>query len=128
MPIYLYQCGVCSYTEEHYNDYNTREITCEKCGKVSTRIISTSGVNTINEDAAWLRTVIEVVDKEGGRHCQEFIKNPTRKNYKNWMKGEGIRPMDTGEGMGKPEKPDMKKIEREVMQKFARDHQLELGG
>jgi hypothetical protein len=47
----------------------------------------------------------EVVDKDPSKaHCREFLKNPTRHNYQEWMRGEGLRPMEDGEHM-RPQKP-----------------------
>ena len=98
MPIYDHKCEEGHFTEE-VKSVDDRETKCRKCGKVATRVISMTGVNCVNEDAPWIRSVLEVVEKGTDRpHCNEFLKNPTRSNYHKWMKGEGIRPMDEGEG------------------------------
>lgn len=76
------------------------------CGGETDRLIGISRVYLGNQDADWLKSVGEVVDKDPSKpHCREFLKNPTRHNYNEWMRGEGIRPMDDGEHM-RPRKPD----------------------
>lgn len=51
-----------------------------------------------NEDAPWIRSVLEVVDKDSTKpHVVAFRENPTRTNYNLWMKGEGLRPLENGE-------------------------------
>jgi putative FmdB family regulatory protein len=97
MPIYDFKCK-----HEHYTEaiagYDEKTIKCSRCGAEAHRIVSLTGVNCINEDAGWLKSVLEVVDKKSNRPwCKEFLKNPTRSNYKRWMRGEGIRPVEEGE-------------------------------
>ncbi len=70
---------------------------CTQCDGDTRRIISVGRVNCANEDASWIRSVIDVVDPDGGQACQRFRKNPTRKNWKAWMAAEGIRPFERGE-------------------------------
>jgi len=96
MPLYDYQCESCGYIEEHYVSPDERVMVCSQCGGEARRIFS-PGNNHPNEDAGWIRSVLEVVDKEGGPHCQEFLKHPTRTNYQNWMRGEGLRHWERGE-------------------------------
>ena len=103
MPVYDYECDSCKTITESIEHYNTEIIVCERCNHCfARRIISASGPNCANQDAEWIRSVLEVVDKEGGKHCQRFLKNPTRKNYNAYMKGEGIRPLESGEQMRPP--------------------------
>lgn len=73
------------------------------CGDMARRIISVSGQYLGNQNTNWLYSVLEVVDRESkAKHVQEFVKNPTRETYKNWMKGEGIRPADYKDHGGPP--------------------------
>ena len=79
-----------------------------------------SKTHSFRDDASWLPSVLEVVDKEGGPHCQRFLQNPTRQNYKAWMKGEHIVPMEKDHGAfatenKEPEEMDMGKMTDEVM-------------
>lgn len=132
MPIYDYQCTVCGNVEERIESIRKDTIKCAKCGKKSRRIISMSGVFTGNEDAPWIRTVLDVVDKENpARHVQDFVKNPTRRNYKAWMKGEGIRPADHTDHGGppvyqRPPPPDLTKITERIYQNHVARKKLEI--
>lgn len=110
MILYDFECERCGNTIEVFTDSQTNTGTCPLCGGKTKKIISIGRVNCMNEDANWIRSVTEVVDKEGGQHCQEFLKNPTRSNYKKWMKGEGLRPMEPGELPGKPKEPSIKEL------------------
>ena len=97
MPIYDHKCEDGHYTEDVMG-WDEKTTKCRKCGKPAHRVISMTGVNCVNEDAPWIRSVLEVVEKGTDRaHCNEFLKNPTRSNYKKWMAGEGIRPMENNE-------------------------------
>jgi len=55
-----------------------------------------------SESPDWIKSIREVVNKEGGSHCQQFLKDPTRDNYKAWMTKEGIRHLEVGEKPGRP--------------------------
>lgn len=95
LRLYDYECRTCGSIEEKLTDSCEMVGVCP-CGGVQDRIISASGVYMGNEDSAWLKTVLEVVDKDSrAPHVVEFRKNPTRSNYKAWMKGEGLRPADS---------------------------------
>lgn len=97
MPIYDYLCDTCGHEFEAFGKHEDTTTACPECGKSSHRLCTCTGGHMSNEDATWLKSVREVVDKEGGPHCQAFLKDPTRSNYKNWMKGEGLRPLEPGE-------------------------------
>lgn len=101
MILYDFKCSSCGDITESIQAISTTEIECPTCGKEAHRIISCSGVNTQNEDAAWIRTVVDVVDKESkAPHVVEFRRNPTRTNYKRWMALEGLRPLESHEYRG----------------------------
>lgn len=97
MPLKLWdfeckKCGIFEGIVESGEDTTT----C-KCGAEAHRIFTPSGIFTANQTSEWIRTVVDVVDKDNpARHVQEFVKNPTRDNYKAWMKGEGLRPAEIG--------------------------------
>jgi len=79
---------------EHICHAKQKRVNC-KCGKKAKRIISLGRVDTGNEYPSWLKSVLEVVDKTNpAKHVQDFASNPSRRNYKTWMKGEGIKPLD----------------------------------
>lgn len=132
MPIYDYECGSCEAITERYAKINDDIQSCEQCGSDAYRIISVSGHYTGNEDAAWLKSVVEVVDKDPSKtHCQDFIKNPTRSNWKKWMAGEGIRPAgDTHHGgpmtASRPPPPNMDRVNKEVWNKHRKRTKIEI--
>jgi len=104
MPIYDFECEDCGWIQESIQRHDVDGISCH-CGGIAKKIISVSGQYIANQDAVWLKSVTDVVDKDNkAPHVQEFIKNPTRKNYQRWMKGEGLRPFEPGE---KPQKPPL---------------------
>jgi putative FmdB family regulatory protein len=97
LKLYDYECYNCKTIFEALGETDEREKLCPRCpgDVVARRIISVSGQYLGNQDATWIRSVLEVVDKDSkARHVQDFIKNPSRKNYQDWMKGEGIKPID----------------------------------
>jgi putative FmdB family regulatory protein len=122
MPLYDYECGDCGIVAEHFAGFAQTTMPCQ-CGSQAKRIISVSGQYCGNQDAPWLRSVLDVVDRESTKpHVRAFVQNPTRDNYKRWMKGEKIVPMDHTEGGGpptylKPPVPDMKSIKKEIFEK-----------
>lgn len=108
-PVYDFECEECQTVIETIQDFKTEKIQCKICGGTARKIISLSGVNTANNDAEWIRSVREVVEKKSGKpHAEEFLKNPTRANLKNWMDKENLRHMEPGEGERDPEpwRPD----------------------
>ena len=103
MPIYDFVCDNCNLTEEHVEPVEREQIPCGHCNGTMRRIFSPGG-GAFNEDAAWIRSVLEVVSKDSAKPAtQEFLKHPTRSNMLNWMRSEGIRHLEEGE---KPAKRD----------------------
>ena len=102
MPIYDYECEN-GHVTEWIAKPDEIEMKCPECGCLAMRIITASGEYLGNQDADWIKSVVDVVDKDSkAPHVREFMQNPTRKNYQNWMKGEGLRPFEPGE---RPKKP-----------------------
>ena len=121
----------CGHITEELCDAERQEITCPKCRKKAKRIISVGHMFVDDENAPWIRSVLDVVDKDSTKpHVQEFMRNPTRENYKKWMKGEGIRPLDHNEHGAPPvfRKPevDLSGVHKEVFRKFQERHRLEV--
>jgi putative FmdB family regulatory protein len=118
MPVYDYQCVECSYrfeVIEPWDDDMPR--VCLKCGEVAQRIISASGCFTGNNDAAWVRSVTEVVAKgaDSDAHDRRFLKSgKTKADLKAWMKAKGLRHLEPGEPL-KPRKPDMSDAAEKIM-------------
>lgn len=102
MPIYDVQCESCQHVFEVICRHDESP-ECEKCGSQTKRLITVSGHYVADENASWLPSVLDVVDKSNpAAHVQEFVKNPNRENYRRWMKGEGIKPADHTEHGGPP--------------------------
>ena len=99
MPLKLwdFKCITCDFVFEDIVKGDILTTDCKKCGLEAERIFTPSGQYLGNQDADWIKTVIDVVDKDNNSpHVQEFIKNPTRDNYHRWMKKEGLRPLEIG--------------------------------
>ena len=99
-PIYEVRCELCGQEYEVLTGLDNRSTSCRFCGTGTTeRIPSVRGPNCSNENAGWLRSVLEVVEKDsiGKPHVAEFLRDPNRRTYKAWMKGEGLRPLEPGE-------------------------------
>lgn len=126
MPIYDYECQNCNYLElDVYASVDQEDSICPQCQGPSSRIISLSGVHTANEDAAWIRSITEVVDKDDkSRASQEFLKSPTRTNLKRFMDAKGIRHLENQHGGPPPafdrskQEVPTKKIEKAVWKEY----------
>ena len=132
MPILAdFECSKCNTVTEHYVDAQQKTVEC-KCGGKAKKIISLPGVYVNSENPSWLHSVTDVIDKEDKRHhVQEFLKHPTRENYKRWMKEEKIRPVDwTVHGAPptyqKPPEPDIDKIAHQIHERLRERQRLEL--
>lgn len=128
MPIYDYACGDCErLMVDVIEKIDNTVIKCKFCGGKAVRIISITGQNCANQDASWLRSVLDVVNKDSkAPHVREFIKNPTRKNYQNWMKGEGLRPFEPGEKPSKPPPFDERRHHEQVWRKHRERKKIEI--
>ena len=119
MPVYDFQCKACGFIKEYIMSIKDSEelgCTCRKCCGDMDKIISASKQYCGNDDASWLKSVTEVVDPTTGRAASEFSKNPTRSNYKAWMKESGIRPLENNEQM-RPPPVNLEKAHEEVQRK-----------
>ena len=108
-----FECPSCGTIEEHLLERGTDAVVCE-CGGEARRIV-TFGRTVFREDAPWLRSVLEVVAKDSKiPETNRFLAEPTRANYRQWMKANHIRPLDDGE---KPKRPelDVHKHTEEIM-------------
>ena len=83
MPIHDYKCTYCDHESEEVVKWDEYKILCSVCGGPAKREYkSFNGIK--KEDPDWLNQTLEVVDKDGGAHCQEFLKHPTRRSYNGW--------------------------------------------
>lgn len=126
-----YECRS-GHITEHYVHHKQKKIDCPVCKKSAKRIISVNGQYTANQDAPWLKSVLDVVDKTStAPHVKEFLKHPTRENYKNWMKGENIKPMDynvhgSAPQFRKPPEPDVRALGDRIYQRHRERNAIEV--
>lgn len=118
MPLYDYECRECAYRFEVIEpaEWDMPRV-CPTCGEVAQRIISAGKCFTGNQDAAWVRSVTEVVAKgnDADAHDRRFLKsNKTKKDLTIWMKAKGLRHLERGEPL-KPKGPDMSDAADKVM-------------
>ena len=126
-----FECPKCKAVTEHYVDAQQKAVKCQ-CGGKAKKIISLPGVYVNSENPVWIKSVLDVVDKEDRRpHVQEFIKHPTRENYKRWMKEEKIKPIDWTVHGAPPTyqralEPDVDKIADNLYRRLRERQRLEL--
>jgi len=129
VPLYDYECQdqTCGHVFETITGVDDQIVECPRCGFNAKRIITVHGACLFNQDAPWIRSVLEVVDKDSPKpETQEFLKRPTRDNYYNWMRAEGIRPMDSGERPRRPEEPNMERIQRDMVRRYKERERVSL--
>jgi len=121
--LYDFECPKCGVYED-FADPEEKVKFCHKCHSTAKRIISFGDSAYLgNQSPAWMKSVLDVVDKENkAPHVQAFVKNPTRENYKAWMRGEGIRPADHTEGGGPPTYKRPERDERKIVDELYRRH------
>lgn len=97
LKLWDFECKNCeSVFEDIVGDEEITTI-CKFCGAISDRIFTPSGMFTANQTSDWIKSVVDVVNKDDtAPHVQEFIKNPTRDNMNRWMKKEGLRHCEIG--------------------------------
>lgn len=102
------------------------EIPVCKCGSAMKKVFVSSGGHRLPDMASWIPSVLDVVDKDSTKpHVVEFRKNPTRENYKKWMKGEGIRPLEPGTKYKR--EVDLSKVRKEVVENIRKRNRIEVG-
>lgn len=120
MPLYDFRCESCGRTFEELGAADAPAPACPGCGGGTSRLVSVGrGYRT---DADWIASVTAVADKDSrAPHVRAFLAQPTRRTYREWMRGEGIRPLEDGEG----ERPrdagreTARRVRREVRERFA---------
>lgn len=123
MIVHDFECQDCGVISEAYittmKHIPTTGI-CPDCGGKTKRIISMSYTAPI--DSPWIGSVLEVVDKHSNEpHCKEFLRHPTRDNYKKWMTGEGLRPLEPGE-RSIPKQTDRAERKANIKHKLMQQH------
>jgi putative FmdB family regulatory protein len=120
MPVYDFECTNCGRVSEKILSIAQLEMggfECGECQSPMKQILLPGGTNCANEDADWIRSTLEVVDKEGGIAARRFVQDPTRENRKKWMKETGVRQFEPGEKPQKPDSVDVDKMTDHVMRK-----------
>jgi len=128
MILYDFQCRFCDIQFESFAEMDETKVPCG-CGMCAERIISGGTANTMPVNCDWIASIREVVDKSGSKpHCNEFLKHPTRANYKAWKKGEGLRHFERGEkAIEDPWKPDAG-FKRKMARKHIERNAVSIGG
>ena len=118
-PVFDYECHECEHRWEVIEGPNQdRPRPCPACGEKARRIISAGGCFTGNNEAAWVRSVSDVVAKgeDADAHDRRFLSSGMTKNdLKRWMKAKGYRHLEPGEPI-KPPKPDTSWVPDRIMQ------------
>jgi putative FmdB family regulatory protein len=128
MPLYQFKCQKCGTEFERVCTVKDRVFQNCECGGWTRVVPAVHGPNCSNDSASWLPSVLEVVQKDSDKpHVQAFLKDPTRANYKAWMKGEGIRPLENGERHEKP-KLDIDRHTALIMNEKVRRERYEVRG
>jgi hypothetical protein len=118
LKIFDFHCDLCETTHEALIETDREWHPCPKCEQMARKVIGIPGAHCANEDAPWIRSICEVVDKDSRKpHNVEFLRNPTRTNLKRWMEGEGVRWFEKGE---KPQKPPIMSDAERVRKTFER--------
>ena len=116
-----FKCNECGKVTEKICGSKRLKALC-KCGCVAYRFFS---ISNTKPHGTWIPSVLEVVDKNGGQHCQEFLKHPNRTNYENWKKKTGLRHLEPGEKLPQRESREdkFKRIKPELLKK-AREREV----
>lgn len=131
MPVYDIECERCHKIIEVIESVKTNKVRrCPKCGGITKRIISARRSTDNLVDPAWLKSVTDIVAKGADATMADtiFLRNPTRRNYKAWMRSRGLRPLEPGEGPSRPEPPDMDKIVKEMWDKDVQRRAISVRG
>lgn len=115
MPLYDFACRVCGRTFEALARMDEGDGVCV-CGGTADRLLSVG--RGYRADADWLPSVREVVDKDSAKpHVRAFLAEPSRANYRRWLAGEGLRPLESGEYRRPPSSGS--ELARETYARFA---------
>ncbi len=115
MPLYDFACRNCGRVWEAATGVDEAPPACPSCAGRGRRLPSFGAGR--REDADWIESVRDVVDKDNpAPHVQAFLAEPNRKTYAAWMRGEGLRPLERGEGKKRP--PETDALRREALERF----------
>lgn len=135
MPAYDMECNECQLQYEVVAGPDDKEGICPLCDATARRIYLTIGsIRTSDDGGNHYKEILEIVDKDGGQHCQDFLKNPNRGTYEAWTKGAGVRPLERGEELITPKKQrdrtkaKMVKHRAKVKKNLMKRRSITLGG
>ena len=96
MPLYDFACPQCGTVFEDMAALDELTRPCPACSRPARRLLSVGPA--YRADAPWLESVTAVAERDSGKaHVEAFRADPNRTTYRNWMRGEGIRPLEAGE-------------------------------
>jgi len=96
MPLYDFVCAACGRVFEELVPADAPAPACPGCGGGARRRMSVG--RGYRADADWIASVTRVADKDSqAPHVRAFLAHPTRTTYRDWMRGEKIRPLAPGE-------------------------------
>jgi putative FmdB family regulatory protein len=120
MPLYDFVCPACGGVFEDLRRADAPDPACPGCGGTARRVPAVG--RGYRADADWIGSVTLVADKDSrAPHVRAFLARPTRRTYRDWMRGEGIRPLEPGEG-GRPGRAARQAVDmarREALERFA---------
>lgn len=119
MPLYDFACGVCGTVFEELVPATAPDPVCPGCGGAAARL---PGVGRgYRADADWIDSVRLTADKTSAApHVRAFLAHPTRRTYRDWMRGEKIRPLEPGEPRNHSRiREAAREAGREAMARFA---------
>lgn len=120
MPIYDFSCPTCGGVFEDLGAPDGPDPACPECGGQTLRLLSVG--RGYRADADWIASVTRVVDKDDpAPHVRAFLADPSRAAYLAWMRGEGLRPLEPGEGArrGDAARQACATARRQAMARFA---------
>ena len=85
------------------------------CGGSAKRLVSVG--RGYRADSDWLESVAAVAEKDSDKpHVRAFLAEPSRANYRQFLRGEGIRPQEPGEERARRPDPGPA-LSREVLER-----------
>jgi hypothetical protein len=127
MILHDHWCKYCGTSFEAMVEWDERETTCPGCNGRAERYYKSGCANTMPVDAAWLKTLVDVVDKDPTKpHCVEFLKSQTRDNYERWKKCENLRHLEPGERPSRPEPFDVDRHAEKVAELRQQRNRIEV--
>lgn len=126
MPIFDFRCNQCdSICEEYVHDYRIPSVLCRICKK-GIAFKQFSFRSAYKEDASWIPSVLDVVDKDSkAPHVRKFLETPNRTNWLNWMKEEHIRPLENNERI-KVQPVNLDSIVKDVYEHLRDSNKIEI--